>query len=331
MFSGDSNSFDTGIAAYFKSADVAIVLSHIIFWLKNNKSKGKNHFEGRTWMYETVAEMAAHFSYLTDRQIRFCVDKLLKEKILIKGYFNKSKFDRTTWYALNDESPLKNSICQNCQMGSTELSNETDEIGKTLYNVIDMKTDKKTDMSEPSTQHNINYHDTPGSEHSLGRANFLYSKLKEINPKLSEPNFMKWEKDLEKMIRVDKRTDEELKKIIEYIVEQHKTASGDFTWSNAVQSPEKLRKHFAAIWMQMTKVNPKKLKEEQEKNKVDMVKANRKWAEEVHQRTYPLQKGSQIFRIQDTCVWLRKEPLGFMENGFQEQVENFLRKNGVWS
>ena len=58
--SGQSCSFDMGVAAYFGSSDVAVVFNHVRFWLKNNKAKGINQIEDRTWMYETSADMARH-------------------------------------------------------------------------------------------------------------------------------------------------------------------------------------------------------------------------------------------------------------------------------
>ncbi len=119
IFSGYSNSFDTGVAAHFKDVNVAIVLNHIIFWLKHNKAHGTNQIQGKTWMYESIAKMAEQFDYLNERQVKYCLERLVKEKILVKGNFNKNPFDKRSWYSLSDEKPLDkigNTNRQNCPM-----------------------------------------------------------------------------------------------------------------------------------------------------------------------------------------------------------------------
>lgn len=105
-FSPESHSFNVGIATVTKSVNAAIVFNHLIFWLKHNKACGKNQIEGRTWMYQTMEEMQAHFPYLSFKQVRIGLDTLEKYGFILKGSFNENKFDRTTWYALKNEEFL---------------------------------------------------------------------------------------------------------------------------------------------------------------------------------------------------------------------------------
>lgn len=93
------------------------------------------------------------------------------------------------------------------------------------------------------------------SEPSARLTQIFYEKIKEINPKIRKPNFKSWGRVFELMLRVDNRTEHELNSIITYIVDQHENPKDEFTWSKAVQSPEKLRKHFASIWMEITSNN----------------------------------------------------------------------------
>lgn len=169
------------------------------------------------------------------------------------------------------------------------------------------------------TQPNITYKSGRMSSHSLGRATFLFSKLKEINPKLLEPNLKKWEQELEKMISIDKRTDEEIKQVIEYIVKEHNSSTKDFTWSKAVQSPSKLREHFAAIWLQMKKPSnskqtiPKQLSDKGFKN------GN-------------FYNGAECF-VDATGIsfqrGMEQKGLKFSEKGFWDQFDNILRKFNI--
>jgi len=98
-----------------------------------------------------------------------------------------------------------------------------------------------------------------------GLSVFFFEKLKEINPKIKPPNFKKWTQELERLQSRDERSEQEIKDVINFIVEQHKNPTRDFTWSKAVASPEKLRKHFAAIWLEMTNSpSIKKFRKDQE-------------------------------------------------------------------
>lgn len=76
----------------------------------------RNIHEGKTWSYQTLDEIAAHFPYLSKSEVfelleKLCLgkgrrsqkDELDFEPVLIKDNFNKKKYDRTTWYAFIDE------------------------------------------------------------------------------------------------------------------------------------------------------------------------------------------------------------------------------------
>lgn len=103
--SGYSHSFDTGIASQL-GLNCAVIFNHIVYWLKINMHKGHNQINGKTWMYETASQMSDFFGYFTERQVRHAINSLVENNILIEGNFNKNKFDKTTWYALVDESIL---------------------------------------------------------------------------------------------------------------------------------------------------------------------------------------------------------------------------------
>lgn len=91
-------SVDVAVAC---GVNAAIVFNHIHFWIKANQSKKKNFHDGKCWMYQSIVEMSEHFLYLTPKQINIALTKLLKAGLISKGNYNKAKYDRTTWYALN--------------------------------------------------------------------------------------------------------------------------------------------------------------------------------------------------------------------------------------
>lgn len=151
--SGFNHSFDVGIAKEC-GIEAACIFNHLCHWILHNRIKGSNYHEGRTWTYDNQEKMAQYLPYLNVRQIKYALQKLYDAKLIIKGNFNKDRFDKTNWYALNDESILGNSkkvydstklsyrqkkdeFClskvQNCTIGSTKLSD--------VYNTDTIHTD----------------------------------------------------------------------------------------------------------------------------------------------------------------------------------------------
>ncbi len=102
---GISHSMDVRVACIC-GVNAAHVYSHIIFWLQGNKVRKSNQHEGRTWMYDTIHTFAEHLPYLTYKEIKNAIVELIDKGFLIKGNFNKNKFDRTSWYAVADEEEL---------------------------------------------------------------------------------------------------------------------------------------------------------------------------------------------------------------------------------
>ena len=69
----------------------AIFINHILYWVNFNKRLKNMIHEGKTWMYQTIEEMGAHFPYLSFDQIYRIIQKLFKQGIILKGHFHKNK------------------------------------------------------------------------------------------------------------------------------------------------------------------------------------------------------------------------------------------------
>lgn len=68
-------------------------------------------------------------------------------------------------------------------------------------------------------------------------ARLLFSKMKENNPGIKEPNFDKWSDDFRMMREIDERTDKQIKYLINW-------TQNDGFWKTNILSPIKLRKQF---------------------------------------------------------------------------------------
>ena len=96
------HSFDVELASLY-GIDIAVLVHHFQFWINRNKNLKRNFHDGRTWTYETIEEIAAHFPYWSYKQTRNILDKLVKHQIIIKGNYNKHEYDRTCWYSFKNE------------------------------------------------------------------------------------------------------------------------------------------------------------------------------------------------------------------------------------
>lgn len=94
--------FDTEIAKEV-GINAAIIYENLRFWIDHNAKKGVNKKEGKYWMYTTQKELSEQFEYLSVKQVRTALEKLENAGYIVKGNFNRSAYDRTTWYSLTEK------------------------------------------------------------------------------------------------------------------------------------------------------------------------------------------------------------------------------------
>ena len=113
------HSFDAQVATQVGSVNAAVVYRNIVFWVRHNQTNRRNFHEGRYWTYNSLAAFDEQFPYLSAKQIRTALDKLLDAGLIVKGNFAEDKFKRANWYALGEP------ICPAGQMEPPERSNDT--------------------------------------------------------------------------------------------------------------------------------------------------------------------------------------------------------------
>ena len=79
---------------------------------------------------------------------------------------------------------------------------------------------------------------------------YLYSLIKNRNPKHREPDLRAWAKHIDLMTRIDKRDPDEIKRVISW-------CQNDTFWQNNILSTEKLRKQYDQLYLKMNKAEPK--------------------------------------------------------------------------
>lgn len=141
---GLGHGFDVDLATELQDPCLAILISHFQFWIRHNKAIGRNRFEDRTWMYQTIQEISLNFPYWSQKQVERMINKLVEKEILIKGNFNKSPYDRTVWYAFKDENVF--CISRIREIEKAESGNEKPEIGNCNNKVHILKTNTETNI-----------------------------------------------------------------------------------------------------------------------------------------------------------------------------------------
>lgn len=142
--------FDVDIAVEYGMA-AAVLLDHIHFWLIKNKVNGRNYFDGFYWTYNSRKAFTEIFPYLSERQIKTAMDKLIADDIIKVGRYNTEPWDRTMWYALTEKGWC---IVQKCQSGIAKMSDPNSGNVRPIPDIdTDSIPDKDTQYDNTSYSH----------------------------------------------------------------------------------------------------------------------------------------------------------------------------------
>jgi len=111
--------------------NAAVIYQNIVWWAEKNAANEKHGHDGLWWTYNSISAFEELFPYLTGKQIRTALAKLVDDGLLVVGCYNKSSYDRTKWYA--PIFPLGNSHLP-------KKANQSDQKGNTIP---DINTDNK--------------------------------------------------------------------------------------------------------------------------------------------------------------------------------------------
>lgn len=136
----ESHYFDTKIAELY-GVNCAILLQNIWHWVRKNEANGRHFHDGYFWTYNSTKAFADLFPYLTQKQVRTSLERLVDEGIIVSGNYNEMKYDRTLWYAVTDKGK---SILLQGQMDLPCGANGNAQEGKPIPDInADTKPNKK--------------------------------------------------------------------------------------------------------------------------------------------------------------------------------------------
>lgn len=136
----------------------AIIIHNLCFWIKKNVANESNFHDGRYWTYNSSKAFSVLFPYMTESKIYRVLKSLEEKGLIVKGNYNDTKYDRTTWYSLSDKcinelSALKyntdgfaKTISQNKEKDFSKMQNAICESDKPIP--YSKQTDSNTDSKQ---------------------------------------------------------------------------------------------------------------------------------------------------------------------------------------
>lgn len=166
----------------------AIILQQLHFFLRISRNK----IGGRSWVYNTINDWQAEFSFWSVKTVQRTIDNLEKSGLVVStDKFNKMKMDKTKWYTIdyqklseilpeNEKTPFG----QNDQMETPKKEN--------AFGQNDQMTFGQNDQSNNQRNKNINitplspYGESANAEHSeVGGADKPHTDKKQNSIKVN--------------------------------------------------------------------------------------------------------------------------------------------------
>ena len=91
--------FNTNVAIDYDEK-IAIFLANMRQWTFDNLANKSNIIDGYCWTYNTLDALLIMFPFWTRRQLETVIRNAISAGLLMKGNYNKKRYDRTCWYAL---------------------------------------------------------------------------------------------------------------------------------------------------------------------------------------------------------------------------------------
>lgn len=164
-------SFDVDVAMQY-GVDEAILIRSFEYWIGLNKSNNKNQHDGRYWTYNSMRGLANFFPFWTDKQVARVVKSLINQEAIICGNYNQHKYDRTIWYAFENEDKMLEGvspvISPSGKMLNTKRENAKPQTGEPIP------------ITNPITNH---------LKDKRGKPAFRKPDLDEVNTKIIEMGY----------------------------------------------------------------------------------------------------------------------------------------------
>ena len=152
------------MAARVLGLNESIVLQQIHYWIEINRKAKINFHEGRTWTYNTYDSWQnENFDFWSERTLKRIFKNLFDKGILLKGNYNKHKYDRKLWVTIDyDEldnilNEYNNKIQGNVEISTkcqNDIMSDSNIVPKCHYGKCQNVTMESAKMSPPIAETN---------------------------------------------------------------------------------------------------------------------------------------------------------------------------------
>lgn len=211
-----NHSFNIDVATEYGIGE-AIFLENMVFWIRKNAANNVNFNDGKFWTYNSQEALARLFPYWTRRQVQRIISNLESQELIIKGNYNKLKYDRTTWYSLTKKAETLYNITI-APKGSIENTKRCNRIDQNVQPIPDINTDIKSDTKR------LRVKDT---EADLSKRIFeYYNTLNLVKHKSLTKNIKDSIKKAKRELSLDEK---EMKRMLDrYAKDYHKKLNTDY-------------------------------------------------------------------------------------------------------
>jgi hypothetical protein len=156
------------------------------------------------------------------------------------------------------------------------------------------------------------------SQEAKDLAQYFHARLSEVLGKIKKPNLESWATQMDDILRIDKRSKEEILQVIEFIALSHTDGNIGFDWTISIQCPKKLRDKFDKVHAMMNPpkksktANPRQIEQKNKQDTAAFIAA--------HPR-----EGAFI-KAQEFWVKIGNDTLYYDDPRFRELFNHYLQK-----
>ena len=144
--------FNINVADKF-GIEAAILIQNLKFWIEHNMKQNINYYDGKFWMYSSYRELAQCMPYVSEQRVGRILRKLEMDKHLIKSAnYNKSRYDKTKWYAFTDEGW---SMIRECYIDDSEWNNRKKQDERPIQHNKTNEKSNNIDISGQATSFDV--------------------------------------------------------------------------------------------------------------------------------------------------------------------------------
>ena len=143
----NTQAFNVELATKLGDVNEVLILQHFYWWHQSNNKKKDRHKGDHPypWTYNTIEQFCEIFPYMKKTKLGGAIDRLFKKDLLIKGNFNKMKFDKTCWYSLTEKGLFLFEECVSSFKKSEDQNEKSEDQNENA--IPNSNTDSNTDSN----------------------------------------------------------------------------------------------------------------------------------------------------------------------------------------